>query len=165
MNNFVTIAAIYKLQFSKLNFRKMKKISLLCFVSFVLLSCSTQHEKTGEVSFVKLMQTTKSWNGSELPEYPDGQPEISILKVIIPPQAKLSLHKHSLINAGILLAGELTVITEKNDTLHMKAGDTISEVVDIWHHGINPGKDTVEIVVFYAGAVGTPLSIHADSEK
>jgi len=30
------------------------------------------------------------------------------------------------------------------------------------HYGVTEGNETAEIVVFYAGVVGTPLSIHAE---
>ena len=142
----------------------MKNGISVLFLLFLVSSCSIPKSQSDEVRVEKLMQTTQSWNGDELPDYPEGKPEISILKVIIPPHSKLALHKHPVINAGILLSGELTVISEKNDTLHMKAGDTISEVVETWHYGVNDGDETAEIVVFYAGVVGTPLSIHAEEE-
>lgn len=143
----------------------MKNGIFVLFLLFLVSSCSTPKSQSDEVRVEKLMQTTQSWNGDELPDYPVGKPEISILKVIIPPHSKLALHKHPVINAGILLTGELTVISEKNDTLHIKAGDTISEVVETWHYGVNEGDETAEIVVFYAGVVGTPLSIHAEEEN
>lgn len=143
----------------------MKNRFFVLFLLFLVASCSIPKHEPADVRVEKLMQTTQSWNGDELPVYPDGKPEISILKVIIPPHSKLALHKHPVINAGILLTGELTVITEKNDTLFMKAGDPISEVVETWHYGVNEGDETAEIVVFYAGVLGTPLSVHAEEEN
>lgn len=64
-----------------------------------------------------------------------------------------------MINAGVLLNGELTVSTTANKTIHLKAGDSIAEVVNQWHFGKNDGRIPAEIVVFYAGTVGTPLVI------
>jgi quercetin dioxygenase-like cupin family protein len=72
---------------------------------------------------------------------------------------QLPLHKHPVINAGVLLKGELTVVTEDNKTLHLKAGDSIVEVVNKWHYGINKGNESAEIIVFYAGAQGSPITI------
>lgn len=71
----------------------------------------------------------------------------------------MPLHKHPVINAGVLLNGELTVVTEDNRTLHMKTGDSIVEVVNIWHYGKNEGNTMAEILVFYAGVVDTPITI------
>ena len=50
-------------------------------------------------------------------------------------------------------------MTEDNETLHMKAGDSIVEVVDKWHYGKNEGNVPAEIIVFYAGIVDTPITI------
>jgi len=57
------------------------------------------------------------------------------------------------------LSGELTVVTEDNRTLHLKAGESLVEVVNKWHYGRNDGNETAELVVFYAGAPDTPITI------
>ena len=67
--------------------------------------------------------------------------------------------KHPVINAGVLLKGQLTVITKDKNILHLKAGEAIVEVVDTWHHGKNEGKTPAEIIVFYAGIAGKPITI------
>jgi quercetin dioxygenase-like cupin family protein len=51
------------------------------------------------------------------------------------------------------------VVTEEQDTLHMKAGDSIVEVVNKWHYGINEGNEPAEIIVFYAGIKGKPVTV------
>ncbi len=106
-----------------------------------------------------LIKSNKSWDGKNLSNYANGKPEISILKIVIPHGTELPLHKHPVINAGVLLTGELTVVAEDNTTLHMKAGDTIIELVNKWHYGKNEGNVPAEIIVFYAGIKGEPLSI------
>jgi quercetin dioxygenase-like cupin family protein len=106
-----------------------------------------------------LAKSSSSWDGSPLPAYPKGTPEVTILRIQIPPGARLPRHRHPVINAGVLLRGELTVITEDKKTLHLKAGDPIVEVVNKWHYGINEGKQPAEILVFYAGAEGTPITV------
>jgi quercetin dioxygenase-like cupin family protein len=60
-----------------------------------------------------------------------------------------------------LLTGELTVVDEKGNTLHMKAGDPIIEVVDLIHYGKNEGDIPAEIVVFYAGTEGKEIVVKA----
>jgi quercetin dioxygenase-like cupin family protein len=106
-----------------------------------------------------LAKTSLSWDGNHLPDYPKGTPEITILRIKIPPGGQLPLHKHPVINAGVLLNGELTVVTEDNRTFHLKAGDPIVEVVNKWHHGKNEGSEMAEIIVFYAGALDRPITI------
>lgn len=106
-----------------------------------------------------LAKTSSSWDGETLPDFAKGKPEITILRITIPPKAQLPLHEHPVINAGLLLKGELTVETEDKKTLHLKAGDSIIEVVDKWHSGKNEGNEPAEIIVFYAGIQGEPITI------
>jgi quercetin dioxygenase-like cupin family protein len=107
----------------------------------------------------KFAVSTETWTGKKLPPYPSGQPEISILKITIPPGQRLPMHKHPVINAGVILRGELTVTTDKGEVLHVKAGQPIVEVVNEWHYGANHGTEPVELIVFYAGVKGTPITI------
>jgi len=115
---------------------------------------------TAEKPVVKqLAKTTHSWNGALLPAYPQGQPEVTILRITLPPGVRLETHLHPVINAGVLLSGELTVVTTAGKTLVLKAGDPIVEVVETLHHGFNSGKAPAEILVVYAGIEGKPVTI------
>ena len=106
-----------------------------------------------------LVKDTRSWDSNVLPAYPEGQPEITILKISIPPGTRLKNHSHPVINAGVLISGELTVITEEGKTLQLKAGDPIIEVVNTTHYGINRGDKPAEIIVFYAGIKDNPVTV------
>jgi len=106
-----------------------------------------------------LVQSSVSWDGTSLPAYPDGQPQLTLLRIQIPPGTTLSLHKHPVINAGVLLNGILTVVTEQDETLQMKAGDPIIEVVNKWHYGRNDGTEAAEIIVFYVGTADLALTV------
>jgi quercetin dioxygenase-like cupin family protein len=121
--------------------------------------CQPKENKSQSPSSEVLAESYLSWNGDSLPSYPVGKPKISIVKVTIPPHAILPKHYHPVINAGILLKGELTVVDEKGNTLQLKAGDPIIEVVNTVHYGKNEGDEPVEIVVFYAGTEGTALAV------
>jgi len=136
----------------------MKKLIYgICFT--LLLSSNVLAEGVNTVQVDVLAKTSLSWDGSHLPGYTKGAPEVTILRIKIPPGVQLPLHKHPVINAGVLLSGELTVVTEDSKTLHLKAGDSIVEVVNKWHYGKNEGNQTAEILVFYAGALGTSITI------
>jgi quercetin dioxygenase-like cupin family protein len=137
-------------------------VRILASLSVILLlqpSCATvrirQEANEASIAVTELVKTTKSWDGEILPPYPQGQPEITIRRITIPAGARLDTHSHSVINAGVLISGQLTVVTADGKTLHLKAGDPIVEVVNTAHYGINQGKVPAEIVVFYAGTVDT----------
>ena len=136
----------------------MKKLIYgICFA--LLLSSNVLAADVNTAHVDLLAKTSLSWDGSPLPYYSKGTPEITILRIKIPPGVQLSLHKHPVINVGILLNGELTVVTEDNSTLYLKAGESIVEVVNKWHYGKNEGNETAEIIVFYAGAFDTPITV------
>ncbi|WP_420601090.1 cupin domain-containing protein [Flagellimonas sp.] len=134
-----------------------KSTLLLSFVVLIFSSCKSVQQKNIQV--VTLAKSSKSWGGKLLPEYPSEHPEVTIIKVTIPGKTKLDWHKHPNINAGVLLKGELTVISEYNDTLRLKKGDPIVELVNTWHYGVNEKNRPAEIVVFYAGTKDSLLSI------
>ena len=131
---------------------------LVALLSGSLFAYTRQAEPaTAEVR--TLVRSTTSWEGSVLPAYPEGQPEITILHITVPPKFKLPLHYHPVINAGVLLEGELTVVTDQDEVLELKAGDAIIEVVDKLHYGFNPGDVPAVIIVFYAGTVGGDITV------
>jgi quercetin dioxygenase-like cupin family protein len=68
------------------------------------------------------------------------------------------MHQHPYINAGVLLSGALTVVTELDETKHLKAGDALIEVVNKWHYGRNEGSEPAVILVFYAGVASEPVT-------
>ena len=138
---------------------RMKKLLYVMCLMLLLASNVSAAEVSG-VEVNALSKSVSSWDGRVLPDYPNGKPEITILRIKIPPGVALPLHKHPVINAGILISGELTVVTEDGKTLHLKAGETIIEVVNTWHYGKNEGNKPAEIVVFYAGTMNTPLSVN-----
>jgi quercetin dioxygenase-like cupin family protein len=135
----------------------VKKIIFgICIIFF--LSINVWAENVKNIVVETLAKSSSSWDGKALPAYPQGQPEVTILRIKIPAGAKLEMHNHPVINAGVLIAGELTVVTEDNKTLHLKAGDSIVEVVNKAHYGKNEGNQTAEIIVFYAGVVNKPIT-------
>lgn len=140
-----------------------KLFYILCISLFLTSYVSAQEANPVEVNV--LSKTSQSWDGKVLPDWINGKPEITIVKIKIPPGAQLPLHKHPVINAGVLLSGELTVITSDNKILKLKAGEAIVEVVDTWHYGKNEGSTPAEIIVFYAGTAGTPISIKKQSTE
>lgn len=142
----------------------MKNISLnlLTLLALVTLTAGPAYSSDTTANKVKaevLVKSTHSWNGNPMPEYPNGQPEVTILRIIIPAGTTLPWHTHPVINAGVLISGELTVTTKSGKILEMKAGDPIVEVVDTWHYGKNTGRVPADIIVFYAGVKDQPITI------
>ena len=66
----------------------MKKF-LLAACLLLLLSGNSWALDASTVTVDVLAKTTASWNGATLPSYPTGQPEVTILKISIPPHVQL----------------------------------------------------------------------------
>jgi quercetin dioxygenase-like cupin family protein len=133
-------------------------LSGLCW-SFSLSGVSYAHDSRIQVE--QLLQTTHSWDGTRYAGYPSGQPQITVLKIIVPKNTALDWHQHPMINAGYVLSGE--IILEKKDTRERKAfhaGQALAECVNLTHRGYTMDQPA-ELIVFYAGEPGLPLSIKA----
>ena len=107
-----------------------------------------------------LLRSTTSWNEERYKSYPPGQPELSILKITVPPHTRLEWHSHPVPSAAYIVAGELTLERRKDGKKqHFTAGQALSETVDTLHRGVT-GDEPVVLVVFYAGNSSTPLTQH-----
>ena len=112
-----------------------------------------------EVKTVKVLETTSSWDGVKYTAYPTGQPQVTLLKITIPPHTALDWHRHPVINVAYVLSGTLTVQkreTGQRITLH--AGQALAETVQSVHRGYTLNEPVV-LIVFYAGRPGLPLTI------
>lgn len=113
----------------------------------------------GEAESVELLRTCQSWDGANLPDYPQGQPELVAIKYIIPPGKKLNWHHHLVMNHGVLVQGELTIIVLDGRIKVVRAGDVVVEMVDTIHHGENRGTEPVVLYMFYLSQKDKPLSV------
>jgi hypothetical protein len=98
---------------------------ILSVVILLLVPVSLSAKDNSAPKRKKLIVSTQAWTGEKLPAYPSGQPEISVLKVTIPPGQRLPMHKHPFINAAVVVRGELTVTTDKGRVLHVKSGEQL----------------------------------------
>ena len=112
-----------------------------------------------QVETTELIRTSKSWDGAELPDYFLGRPEIVAMKYVIPQGQKLSDHHHDAMNCGILVQGELTIVSLDGTEKIVHEGEAIVEMVGTVHHGENRGTKPVILYMFYLSQPGMPLSV------
>ncbi len=112
-----------------------------------------------QVKTTELIRTGRSWDGVELPDYLQGRPEIVAIKYDVPAGEKLGWHHHPVINFGILVQGELTIVSEDGTEKVVQEGETVVEMVGTIHHGENRGTKAVILYMFYLSQPGLPLSI------
>jgi quercetin dioxygenase-like cupin family protein len=105
-----------------------------------------------------LLRSSSSWDGVPYKSYSDGQPELTVLKITIPPHTQMKWHTHPMPNAAYVLSGELTVEKKEGGKKQiLTAGQVLPETVNTLHRGV-AGDAPVVLIVFYAGVTGMPLS-------
>jgi quercetin dioxygenase-like cupin family protein len=106
-----------------------------------------------------LLQTTQSWDGETYQPYAAGQPQISVLRIYIPPHSSLAWHSHPVINAAYVLTGKLFVEKKSNGMRReVKAGEVLPEMVNDPHRGYTEDQSAI-LLVFYAGVEGVPITV------
>ncbi len=133
------------------------RLKLVILLAFSLPCVAPAQTPAPAIQSETLAQTTSSWDGTPYKSYPAGQPELSVLKITIPPNTTMKWHTHPMPNAGYLLSGEITVETKDGVKRHFTAGQVIPETVNTVHRGVT-GAEPAVILVFYAGTSGMPLS-------
>ena len=139
----------------------MKKATTVSVAALILLIAGVWNAEAKEnhtATTETLVKTTTSWDSALYESYPAGQPEVSLVRIIIPPNTQLAWHKHSMPNIGYIVRGELTVEAYgTGERKRLTEGQALPEMVGTVHRGYS-GPEAVELLVFYAGVVGMPLS-------
>ena len=134
---------------------KLKALALPALLVLVLAGPNASPRSA--TRFETLIQSTSAWDGTAYKPYPSGRPQISVLKITIPPHGVLKWHTHPMPNAAYILSGNLTVEKPDGTRKHFVAGQAIAETVGVIHRGVT-GNEPAVLIVFYAGAPGLPLS-------
>ena len=129
---------------------------VLLFVVVNLFITSSVYSAEKEV----LLKTTSTWDNAEYQKLKIKKPEVTVLKITINVGEELPMHKHDLVNIAYVKQGSLTVITDDNKETTLNAGEVLPELIGKYHYGKNTGKEPVELIVFYLGQKGTPLSVN-----
>jgi quercetin dioxygenase-like cupin family protein len=115
-----------------------------------------------QIEVQQILQTTQSWDGNNYAAYPTGQPQLTVLRIKVPPNTALHWHHHPVISVGYVLSGELTLekkATGERTIVH--AGQALAETVQTTHRGFTT-NEPVELVVFYAGQIGVPITVNEE---
>ena len=116
-------------------------------------------ETSAQVETTELIRTTQSWDGTQLPDYLQGRPELVVRKYVFPAGQKLGWHHHPVMNYGVLVQGELTIIAKDGTEKVVHAGEAVVEMVGTVHHGENRGTQPAILYMCYVSQEGLPLSV------
>lgn len=106
-----------------------------------------------------LLKTVSTWDNEKFGSLNIQNPEATVLKIIIDPGEALPVHRHDLVNIAYVAKGTLTVIADDGQSITMRQGQVLPELIGKYHYGRNDGTEPVELIVFYLGEQGTPLSV------
>ena len=147
----------------------MKKIclrvlaaALVCGLTTICLSlncCKETKAQEKQVQSTELIRTSQNWDGVELPDYLQGRPELVAVKYVFPAGKKLGWHHHPVMNYGILVQGELTIIGLDGKTKVVHEGEPVVEMVNTIHHGENRGDKDVILYMFYLSQKDSLLAV------
>ena len=136
----------------------MNRIIKLVIVLFAMLLYTTNLSYSAQKEV--LLKTTSTWDNTEYKKLKIKKPEVTVLKIVIKVNEELPMHKHDLVNIAYVKKGVLTVITDDNNKITIREGEVLPELIGKYHYGKNTGSEPVELVVFYVGEKGTPLSVN-----
>ena len=135
----------------------MKKWLLVLVSGIVAITTHAQYNS--EIKIEKLLQTDTTETGQHI-NYPDiNNEEVSVLKVTIPPGKSTGWHKHLFPVFAYVLKGTLTVQQENGKKIRIKENASVSESINMYHTGMNKGKQPVVLIVFYMGEKDKPVSV------
>jgi Uncharacterized conserved protein, contains double-stranded beta-helix domain len=137
--------------------------TLVCGTMTFMTACKTTKALNDNVvktvQSTELIRTSQSWDGVELPDYLQGRPELVAVKYVFPAGQKLGWHHHPVMNYGILVQGELTIIGQDGKEKVVHEGEAVVEMVNTIHHGENRGTKPVILYMFYLSQKGMPLAV------
>ena len=118
------------------------------------------------VKTTELIRTSQSWDGAMLPDFPQGQPELRVLRLDFPLGAKTGWHHHTVVNYGIVQQGDLTIVCQDGSEKTFHEGEALVEVIGTIHRGENRGDKPVILNMFYFSAPGAEITIqHPELEE
>ena len=133
--------------------------STMAFMSSCKEAKATDDSSSQSVKSEELIRTSQSWDGVELPDYLQGRPELVAVKYEFPAGQKLGWHHHPVMNYGVLVQGELTIIGQDGKEKVVHEGEAVVEMVNTIHHGENRGTKPVILYIFYLSQEGQPLAV------
>ena len=139
-------------------FNDMKNAIKLITILFAMVFIITNPTYSAEKEVI--LKTTSTWDNAVYKKLKIKKPEITVLKIVIDVGESLPIHKHDLVNVAYVKKGTLTVITDDNKEITLHEGESLPELIGKYHYGKNTGSVPVELIVFYLGEKGTPLSVN-----
>ena len=136
------------------------KIALLfAYLDNFLYLCRRKEINSMTIKTTELIRTSQSWDGAMLPNFPQGQPELRVIRLDFPIGAKTGWHHHTVVNYGIVQQGDLTIVCQDGSERTFHEGEPLVEVIGTIHRGENRGSKPVILNMFYFSSHGAEITI------
>jgi quercetin dioxygenase-like cupin family protein len=134
----------------------------LILMAFLSLTASSQYSG---LIIKDLLRTDTTSIGQKItyPEFAD--PEVTMLKITIPPGKSTGWHKHNFPVFAQVLKGTLTVELEDHREIKFKEESTFAEMRDTYHNGKNMEDSDLVLIAIYMGGKGQKLSIMKEKQQ
>lgn len=138
----------------------MKKCALLLFVliSQCLFAESTP-QYNQDIKIEKVLKTDTTSIGQKIEYLSTNNPEVTMLKVTIPPGKETGWHKHAFPVFAYVIDGTLSVEFKVGKKREFTKGASFAEVINTFHNGRNEGKEDLVLLAIYLGEKDKPLSV------
>ncbi|MEI7423183.1 MAG: cupin domain-containing protein [Prolixibacteraceae bacterium] len=140
----------------------MKKYFLsLTLLVFISLTARSQYSG---LNIKELLRTDTTSIGQKI-TYPDfAHPEVTMLKITIPPGKSTGWHKHNIPVFAYVVKGTLTVELEDHRVIKFNEESTFAEMRNTYHNGTNREDVDLVLIAIYMGAKGQMLSIKKENQ-
>ena len=135
---------------------------LLRILFFSVLICSgaiARAQYANGIVVEKLLTTDTTAVGQKIMYPCFGEPEVTMLKITIPPGKSTGWHKHSFPVFSYIIQGTLTVELENHRVIQCKENTTYAEMVNTYHNGSNREDSDLVVIAIYLGVKREMLSI------
>lgn len=133
----------------------------LILLAFLSLTARSQYS---ELIIKDLLRTDTTSIGQKItyPEFAD--PEVTMLKITIPPGKSTGWHKHNIPVFAYVVKGTLTVELEDHRVIQFKEESTFAEMREAYHNGTNMEDSDLVLIAIYMGGKGQKLSIMKENQ-
>ena len=115
------------------------------------------------ISVQTVLKTSVDGDGRVI-QYPKGDPEITGVVVEIPAGQNTGWHVHPCPCVAYVLEGEITVEFTNGISRPLKAGQAVTEAVNLAHCGFNRSSKPARILMFVIGEKGAPVSTRIEKQ-
>ena len=136
-----------------------KKFLMYLVLCFGLLFAESNPQYNQDIKVEKILKTDTTSIGQKISYLNTDNPEVTILKVTIPPGKETGWHKHVFPVFAYVENGALSVELENGKQVKFTKGSSFAEVINTFHDGKNEGNEDLVLIAFYLGEKDKPLSI------